>query len=117
TQSQNTDAEQSGSKGYEKVDVYPEFPGGQDALFEWIGNNITYPDELEGQGVEGTVIVSFVVQADGSVADAMVVKSLHKKLDKISIEAVNKMPDWKPGEVSGNAVNTEMKLPFRYVID
>ena len=79
----------------------PQFPGGPSALFEYLSKNIKYPVVAEENGVQGRVIVTFVVERDGSITDVKVVKSVDPSLDKEAQRVVKSMPHWIPGKQVG----------------
>ena len=89
------------------VEEMPQFPGGEKALQEYLKANLQYPDE----DVLGRVIVSFMIERDGSISDAKVVKSLSEGADKEALRLVNKMPKWEPGKQLGEPVRTRYTIP------
>lgn len=92
-----------------------EFPGGMDALIKFMTENIEYPKALAKENVQGKVFVEFTVTKDGKVTNPNVLKSSgHDEFDQEAIRVVNKMPNWKPGEKNGNAVDSKMTLPFMF---
>lgn len=101
------------------VETDPEFPGGMGELMKFIKNNIRYPAICQQQGIQGKVIVQFVVNTDGSITDATVVKSVHPHLDREAIRVINAMPKWTPGRQRGEAVRVRFTLPvnFRLAIE
>ena len=103
------------SKVYDVPETMPEFPGGTQALMEYIRNNIKWPDEESS--VQGRVIVSFVVEKDGSVSNAKVVKSVHPAFDAEALRVVNGMPKWIPGKQNGEPVNTKYVMPVIFKSD
>lgn len=103
------------SKVYDVPETMPEFPGGTQALLEYIRNNIKWPDEESS--VQGRVIVSFVVEKDGSVSNAKVVKSVHPAFDAEALRVVNGMPKWIPGKQNGEPVNTKYVVPINFRLD
>ena len=95
------------------ADQEPSFPGGTEALFAFMGENVKYPKSLEADNTEGKVFVEFVVKADGSISDAKVVKSSgHDSMDDEAVRVVNSMPNWEPGVKDGKPVDVKMVLPF-----
>lgn len=98
------------------VETMPEFPGGMEALYMFIGETLQYPDEANAKGASGTVFVSFIVDKSGTVRDATVVKSVDPALDQAALDMVNKMPDWKPGVQDEKAVNVIYHLPVKFQI-
>lgn len=96
------------------VEQQAEFPGGMTALMKWLGNNIRYPEAAQQNDVQGRVIVKFVVEKDGSVSQAQIVKGVDKDLDKEALRVVNKMPKWQAGKNNGVAVRSYFTLPVTF---
>ena len=99
---------------FDRVDVMPEFPGGEDALVRFLSENISYPADAYENAIQGTVIVQFVVKSDGSIADARVLQSVHPSLDNEAIRVIEAMPTWTPGEHDGKKVRTQFNIPIRF---
>jgi TonB family protein len=97
-----------------KTEVMPEFPGGVTAMKDWITKNSAYPDELKSKNIHGFVIVNFVVNTQGKVVKANVIKSLDPEIDEFALNMVKKMPEWKPGMNNGKAVNVFYTVPLRF---
>ena len=96
---------------YEVAEVMPEFPGGTQALFKFISENLEYPQHaIDGQ-IEGRVVVQFVVDKTGKVGNIQVVRSIDKLLDQAAIDVVRAPPAWKPGMQNGQPVNVRYTLP------
>lgn len=102
------------NKVYDRVEVMPEFPGGMQGLFEYMQNNVNYPKEAKNQKIEGRVIVSFIVEKDGSISDVHPLTAVHPLLDKEAMRLVNEMPRWKPGTEKGKAVRVSFALPVSF---
>ena len=102
------------TKVFDVVEVMPSFPGGQAALFEWLSQNIKYPVVAEENGVQGRVIVTFVVERNGSITDVQVVKSVDPSLDKEAVRVVKAMPHWIPGKQNGSAVRVKFTVPVTF---
>ena len=101
----------------DEVDVQPSFPGGEMAMYEWIGKNLSYPPEMaDGPDVTGTVEVQFVIEKDGSVSNIQTMKSLYPLLDKEAIRVVSKMPKWKPGMINGNPVRVSNIIRVKFML-
>ena len=92
----------------------PDFPGGMAECMKWLAKNIQYPEDCKKKGTEGRVIVQFVVDKDGSVMDAKVVRSIDPLLDKEALRVVNLMPKWKPGKNQGEAVRIRYTIPVMF---
>ena len=100
---------------YQVVEHQPEFPGGVQALYQYLADNINYPRVSRDNNSQGRVFVRFVVNADGSISDAEVVKSSGDVyLDREAVRVVSGMPRWKPGIQSGKAVNVYYVLPVSF---
>ena len=96
---------------YEVVDRPPSFPGGMGALMSWLGQNVRYPVTAAENGVQGRVIVQFVVEKDGSVTNVRVAKSVDPSLDKEAVRVVKSMPRWIPGKSNGSTVRVKHTVP------
>ena len=96
---------------YAVVDVMPEFPGGMQAMMEFLKNNLRYPEELKAKGTQGNVVVQFVVDKEGSLTDVQVLRSVHPQMDAEAIRVVKAMPRWKPGMQDGKAVAVKYTVP------
>lgn len=95
-----------------KPEIMPVFNDGKIELSDYLRENIRYPDACRDTGIQGRVIVQFVVTKEGRVSDARVVKSAHKFLDKEALRVVNNMPYWRPGAYKGKRVNVQMTMPI-----
>ncbi len=102
------------TKVFDVVEQMPSFPGGPSALFEYLSKNIKYPVVAEENGVQGRVIVTFVVEKDGSITDVRVVKSVDPSLDKEAQRVVKSMPRWIPGKQNGSAVRVKYTVPVTF---
>jgi protein TonB len=96
------------------VDQMPEFPGGRDSLFAYIAKELKYPEQAVENGVEGTVFVTFVVEADGSISNPKVLRGIGYGCDEEAHRVVKGMPNWTPGKQRGKAVRVQYNLPFRF---
>lgn len=92
----------------------PSFPGGDRKLMEYLSENIRYPEECEEICVQGRVIVSFIVEKDGSISNVKVAKSLDPLLDKEAVRVVSGMPKWIPGRQNGVAVRVRYIIPVTF---
>ena len=101
----STEGTVKGEQIYDIVEQYPEFPGGYSALTEWIDDNLKYPVEAAMDGIEGRVIVQFIIRPTGKIVDAKVVRGIATSLDKEALRLINIMPNWIPGRQKGKAVN------------
>ncbi|MDR0546338.1 MAG: TonB family protein [Dysgonamonadaceae bacterium] len=99
---------------FNHVEVMPSFPGGDREMMRWLAENIKYPTVAQEQGIQGRVILRFVVKPDGTVGNVEVQRSLDPSLDKEAVRVVNKMPKWVPGKQNGNAVYVYYTLPVLF---
>lgn len=99
---------------YEAVDQSPEFIGGQFALNQWLCSVLRYPEEAQEANIQGNVVVSFVVEPDGSISNQAIARSVDPILDKEALRVVRRMPDWRPGKINGKAVRTQCMIPIGF---
>ena len=97
------------------VEKMPEFPGGQQALFKYLSENVKYPVIAQENGIQGRVICQFVVNRDGSIVDVEVVRSGgDPSLDKEAVRVIKSMPKWKPGQQRGKPVRVKYTVPVNF---
>ena len=101
---------------HQNVEIRPEFPGGETALWKWINDNMNYPTIASDNGIKGTVLCSFVVNVDGSVQDVVVTRSANVHLDREAVRVLKLLPKFKPGEQSGKKVRVRYNVPVRFVL-
>ncbi len=99
-----------------KPEVAPEFRGGQEALLNYLANNIKYPQIARESNIQGIVYVSFVVRPDGKVTQVRLERGIGGGCDEESIRVVSEMPDWKPGMDKGKPVYSLFNIPIRYIL-
>ena len=100
---------------FEVVEQMPEFPnGGMAGLMQYLSKNIKYPTIAQENGTQGRVIVQFVVNRDGSIVDAKVLRGVDPYLDKEAIRVISSMPKWKPGMQRGKAVRVKYTVPVMF---
>ena len=102
------------NKVFDVVEQMPSFPGGNAALMNYLSQNIKYPVIAEENGIQGRVIVQFVVGKDGHISDVRVAKSVDPSLDKEAVRVVKGMPKWIPGKQNGQAVTVRYTLPVTF---
>ena len=98
-------------------DKSPEFPGGQNVLMQYLAKNISYPAAARNAKAEGTVIVKFIVEADGRISNISALNQgplLHGDLIKEALRVVKLMPKWMPGEKDGKPAASEMVVPIKF---
>ena len=99
---------------FDVVEKMPEYPGGQAALFEYLQKNVKYPADAEKKKVEGRVLVTFIVNTDGSITDIEVVRKTFPSLDAEAVRVISGMPRWKPGEQKGQKVRVKYTVPLTF---
>ena len=99
---------------FQVVEEMPEFPGGMGECMKFLGKNIKYPTISQENGVQGRVIVQFVVNRDGSIVDPVVVRGVDPYLDKEALRVISTMPKWKPGKQRGKAVRVKYTVPVMF---
>jgi len=107
-------AAQTKDKVYKVVDQMPEFPGGTQALMTYIGKEVKYPDDAKKAGIQGKVLVTFVVSKDGKVLDSKIIKSANPSLDKEALRVIDSMPTWIPGKQKGKNVDVSYTVPISF---
>lgn len=99
---------------FQVVEEMPEFPGGMAECLKFLGKNIKYPTISQENGVQGKVIVQFVVNKDGSIVDPVVVRSVDPYLDKEALRVIKMMPKWKPGKQRNKPVRVKYTVPVTF---
>jgi len=98
------------------VESMPEFPGGDKEMYKFIGENIKYPKEALKAGIQGVVFVNFIVNKDGSISGANVLRGIGGGCNEEALRVVNMMPNWTPGMQKGKYVAVQYNLPIRYIL-
>lgn len=96
------------------VEEMPSFPGGDDALLEFLYTNIKYPEEAKDKDIQGLAIVEFIVEKDGSISNVKILRSIGGGTDEETLRVIGLMPKWTPGKDNGQTVRVEYKLPVRF---
>jgi len=99
---------------FEAVEQDPDFPGGYSELMKFLGKNLRYPVPAIDQGVQGRVVVQFVVNKTGEISNVKILQSLHPLCDKEAERLIKSMPNWIPGKQNGNSVNVYYTIPIRF---
>ena len=99
---------------FQVVEEMPEFPGGMAEAMKFLAKNIKYPVAAQEAKIEGRVIVQFVIERDGSVSDAKVMRGVNSELDAEAIRVVSMMPKWIPGKQRGKAVAVKYTMPIMF---
>ena len=108
------DDEEASAEIFMVVEEMPEFPGGMSELMSYLAKSIKYPVVAQENGIQGRVTVAFVVNRDGTIVDAEVVRGIDASLDKEALRVINLMPKWKPGKQRGKAVRVKYTVPVNF---
>lgn len=93
-----------------------EFPGGFEAMADYVAKSVVYPEKAKTDGVQGKVFVQFVVEKDGSVNEATVMRGISTECDEMALQVVKAMPNWKPATFKGKPVRSKFVLPINFVL-
>ncbi len=102
------------NKIYDYAEVMPQFPGGTNDLFQFLRDNLIYPEDAIDNGIQGTVVVKLVVSETGHISDMKILRSLHPSCDKEAIRLIKSMPDWIPAKQNGKEVSVYYTMPVRF---
>ena len=94
----------------------PEFPRGMEEMYKFLSDNLVYPKEAKENGIQGTVIVEFVIDTSGKVSNAKVIVPLYPECDKEALRVIQEMPNWKPAKHQGKPVAIYYNLPIRFML-
>ena len=94
----------------------PEFPGGASAFIQWLTQQLQYPASVQSRKIQGKVVVSFIVNKDGSIADVKLEKSVNPLLDREALRVIRMMPNWKPGVQNNQPCRTMVAVPVVFRI-
>lgn len=98
------------------VEESPEFPGGEEARLKFLHDNIVYPRIARDAGVEGRVIVGFVVEPDGRISNVKIIRGKVQSLDEEALRVTKMMPRWKPGKQRGKSVRVQFTMPITFLL-
>jgi len=116
-QKDGSDVLSTNDKTFDVVEEMPEYPGGQSAMLEYLSKNVRYPEEAHKAGKQGRVIATFVVEKDGSITNAKVVRSIDPLLDAEALRVISSMPNWIPGKQDGKPVAVKYTVPITFKLD
>jgi TonB family protein len=99
---------------YQIVEEMPQYPGGENALMDYVSKNVVYPKEAQEKGISGRVFVSFIVEKDGSVSNVDVKRGIGGGCDDEAVRVIKAMPKWKPGKMKGKPVRVSYMMPITF---
>lgn len=116
-QADDVKAGQNEDAVFTAVDDEPQFPGGIEAMYQYIASNVNYPAKAKEEKISGRVIVSFVVEKDGTISNAKTLRCPDEILCEEALRVVQAMPKWKPGRVKGKKVRAQFTLPIAFKLN
>jgi protein TonB len=96
------------------LDVYPKFPGGEQALLYFLRSNVRYPAASLKMGIQGEVMILFIVESDGSISHVSILKGIGKECDEEAVRVIKSMPRWEPGRRHGRSVKVLLRIPILF---
>lgn len=99
------------------VETMPKFPGGEKAMYTYIGQNVKYPEKAKKEGVQGRVFITFVVEKDGRITEVELLRGVSEELDQEALRVMKGMPKWTPGEQRGKAVRVQYRMPIKFALN
>jgi TonB family protein len=109
-----SDLGKDGKSIFDVTEVQPIPPGGMEGWNKYLQDNLTYPAQAKSMGIEGTVIVVFVINSDGSISNPEILRGIGGGADEEAIRVVKNSPDWSPAKQKDQVVNSRMRLPIRF---
>ena len=99
---------------YNNIEVMPEFPGGMEAMMKYLSENLKYPEQAKEKNTQGRVLVSFVVEKDGSISNVKVARGIGNGCDEEAVRVISAMPKWKAGKHNGKKVRVSFAIPISF---
>ena len=107
-------SQENNKENFLVVDVMPQFPGGEAALYRYLQESIKYPAVAEAQKIQGRVVCQFDVNIDGTISNIQIAQGLHPSLDSEAVRVIQSMPRWMPGKRKGKPVKVRFTLPINF---
>jgi TonB family protein len=101
---------------FEVIEELPAYPGGTDALQKFLKANLQYPEDAKMNGIEGEVMVNYIIRADGMVTDAKILRGISSDIDKEALRLTNLIKGWKPASQNGHPIPMEVTMPIEFKI-
>ena len=108
------DTETVETEAFDVVEKMPEYPGGIEAFMKFLSENVRYPEAASKAGIQGRVLVNFIVEKDGSISNIHVIQNVNEYLDAEAVRVVGAMPKWTPGMQEGKAVRVKYTVPISF---
>jgi len=117
SQVETNESNNSDSTTFKMLDSEPQFPGGDEARLKYISENISYPTKAKEGGIQGTVYVTFIVEKDGSITNAKILRGIGGGCDEEVIRLIKGMPNWIPAKQNDKNVRVQFNMPVKFVLD
>lgn len=104
-------------EAYPEIEDYPMYPGGEPGLMQDLGKNIKYPKKARKQGITGQVVLTFVIEKDGSIGPVEIKKSVHPDIDEVAVNAVKQLKRFYPAKTGGLPLRVRYTLPLRFALE
>lgn len=111
---QETNVQANDDEILDMVEQMPSFPGGETALLQFLSSNVRYPTVAEENEIQGRVVVTFIVERDGSITEVKVAKGVDPSLDREAVRVIKSMPKWKAGTQNGKPVRVKYSVPVTF---
>lgn len=103
-----------GNEIFDVTEIQPNPPGGMTGWNKYLSENLSYPEQAKNMGIEGTVIVVFVINSDGSISNPEILRGIGGGADEEALRVVLNSPNWSPAKQKDRVVNSRMRLPIRF---
>ena len=111
-----TATEPTGEEVFEITEIQPKPAGGMEGWMNYLAESLKYPEEAKERGIEGTVVMAFIVNSDGTISDIETLRSIGGGCDQEAMRVIQNAPKWTPGQLGGKAVRVRMRLPLRFIL-
>ena len=109
-----TATEPTGEEVFEITEIQPKPAGGMEGWMNYLVESIKYPEEAKERGIEGTVVMAFIVNSDGTISDIETLRGIGGGCDQEAMRVIQNAPKWTPGQLGGKAVRVRMRLPLQF---
>ena len=116
SQSEVPPKESTDEEVFTAVEQMPEYPGGEDAMFKFLGDNLVYPKAAKKQGIQGKVWIGFIIDKEGGITNVEVLRGIGGGCDEEAVRVIKLMPKWIPGKQDGKPVNVKFRFPINFTL-
>lgn len=111
-----TATEPTGEEVFEITEIQPKPAGGMEGWMNYLAESLKYPEEAKERGIEGTVVMAFIVNSDGTISNIETLRGIGGGCDQEAMRVIQNAPKWTPGQLGGKAVRVRMRLPLRFIL-